>query len=86
MHSPAELMEAIERLEVTIYGDPSRDKRGLVERQNATEAYVDEIRTKMDRIFWLLVAGVVGAVLNLVLNTRNIAVRSPAPTEQIAKP
>lgn len=66
-------MEAIERLEVTIYGDPSRDKRGLVERVNAMEGYVSEIRDNLRKITWLLVAGVLGAGLNLILNTKNIA-------------
>lgn len=73
MHSPEQFMEAIERLEATIYGDPSRDKRGLVERVNSMEGYVSEIRDNLKKITWLLVAGVLGAGLNLILNTKNIA-------------
>lgn len=73
MHLPDQTMEAIERLEATVYGDPSRDKRGLVERVNSMEIYVGEIRDDLKKIIWLLVAGVLGAGLNLLLNTKNIA-------------
>lgn len=66
-------MEAIERLESTVYGDPVRDKRGLLERVNTIESYLAEIRDTLKKIIWLLIAGVLGAGLNLVLNTKNIA-------------
>ena len=66
-------MEALERLENIIYGDPSTDRRGVVERVNAVERDVSEIRSGMTKIIWLLVAGVIGAVLNLVLNAKNLA-------------
>lgn len=66
-------MEAIERLESTVYGDPVRDKRGLLERVNTIESYLAEIRDTLKKIIWLLVAGVLGAGLNLILNTKNIA-------------
>jgi hypothetical protein len=85
MHSPEELMELIERLQVTMYGDPSRDKRGLVERMNTMEGYVSEIRDNLKKITWLLVAGVLGAGLNLVINTKNIAAshsQQPPPAAQ----
>lgn len=73
MHSPEYIMEAIERLESTVYGDPVRDKRGLLERVNTIESYLAEIRDTLKKIIWLLIAGVLGAGLNLVLNTKNIA-------------
>lgn len=73
-------MEAIEGLEATLYGDPSRDRRGVVERVNAVERDVSEIRSGMTKIIWLLVAGVIGGVLNLVLNAKNLAsTHSAAP-------
>ncbi len=65
------MIEAIERLQTTLYGDPTRDRRGVVERLNSVEAYVMEIREDRKKIIWLLAAGVVGAFLNLVLNVKN---------------
>jgi hypothetical protein len=73
MHTIEDLMQAIERLEATIYGDPSRDKKGVVERLNNQESFMAEIRDLYRKIIWLLVAGVAGAGLNLILNTRNMS-------------
>ncbi len=84
MPTNAEIMEAIERLETTTYGDPSRDKRGLVERVNSLESTMSEIRDFMRKVIWLLVAGVVGAGLNLLFNAKN-AVQSHQQQTQSAK-
>lgn len=92
MHSPAELMESINRLEATLYGDPSRDRRGVVERINVVERDVSEIQQGMkefkqffQKIIWLMTAGIVGAVLNLVLNAKNLSVsHTPAPAAATA--
>lgn len=85
MNLPDQTMEAIERLEATVYGDPSRDKRGLVERVNSMEIYVGEIRDDLKKIIWLLVAGVLGAGLNLLLNTKNIAAGHNQPPPAAAQ-
>ena len=70
-HSPESLMEAVQRLELTVYGNPSEDKAGLVEKTNANVKYIEEIRGDLRKIIWLLLAGVIGAGLNLVLNAKN---------------
>lgn len=85
MPNYAELMEAIERLESTTYGDPSRDKKGLVERVNSLETSMNEIRDFMRKVLWLLVAGVAGAGLNLILNARNAVQSHQQPAAQVAK-
>ena len=84
MPNYAELMEAIERLEATTYGDPSRDKKGLVERVNSLESTMSEIRDFMRKVIWLLIAGVVGAGLNLLFNAKNVIQSHPAQS-QISK-
>jgi hypothetical protein len=69
-------MEALARLETTIYGDASRDKKGLVERVNTTEVYVMEIRNDIRRITWLILVGVIGAGLNLIINAKNLSINT----------
>jgi len=78
MHTAEEIMEAIQRLEDTLYGDPSRDKRGVVERVNAVERDLSEIKSGINKVLWWLAAGVVGAGLNLVLNIKNSSEPHPA--------
>ncbi len=85
MPSYAELMEAIERLESTTYGDPVRDKKGLVERVNSLETSMNEIRDFMRKILWLMVAGIAGAGLNLLLNAKNSLQAQQQPAAQVAK-
>lgn len=76
MHSD-DIMEAIEQLQATIYGDPARDRRGVLERINTMEATVGEIRNSLKYIIGLLIAGVLGALLNLVLNASNLSKQLP---------
>jgi hypothetical protein len=90
--TPAELMESIKRLEVTLNGDPFHGHRGVVERVYAVERDVEEIKDGMKefkdffkKIIWLMTAGVVGAVLNLVLNAKNLSQSHP-PTPAAATP
>lgn len=67
-------MEAIERLqsvEVAIYGDREGERPGLLERVNGLEKQVTEIRSAGQKIIWLLIVGVFGALMNLVIGTRN---------------
>ncbi len=85
MPTNAELMEAIERLEAITYGDPARDKKGLVERVNSIELFMSEVRDFMRKILWLMVAGIAGAGLNLILNAKNMVQQHQQPAAQVAK-
>lgn len=76
-------MEAIERLESVesaIYGDPAAQKKGLFEWVNTIESQVTEIRSVGQKIIWLLVCGVLGALLNLVLNVKTATSIQHQPT------
>lgn len=68
MQSPEHLMEAVQRLETIVLGDPSREIKGLVERVNTQETYMGEIRDALKKILWVMIMGVVGAVLNLLFS------------------
>ena len=83
MHTIEDVMEAVERLEVTVYGDPSRDKRGLVEKFNQMEGYVMEIRNDLKKVTWSIIIGVLVALLNLVINAKSLTqVQSIKPPSQ----
>jgi hypothetical protein len=81
MHSPDQLMEAVQRHEIILMGDPSREIKGLVERVNTQEAYMGEIRDALKKILWVLVLGVVGAALNMLLSSGKLPLTHP-PTQQ----
>ena len=75
----AEIMEALNRLEVTIDGDSSRDKKGIVERVNILEAFVMEQREMFRKILWAAVLGALGTFGNYLLNIRSISTQQQQP-------
>ena len=60
-------MDAIERLETTVYGDPSHQQKGLFERVNAHEEFIKRWDLRFEKIFIAIVCGALGAVGSLVL-------------------
>ncbi len=63
-----QIMERLDRIDNTLFGVPERNQRGLWERVNTTEKLAEAIDSRLQKITWLLVVGVIGAGLNIVLN------------------
>lgn len=78
-------MEAVQRLEIIVLGDPSREIKGLVERVNTQETYMGEIRDALKKIMWVLVLGILGAVLNLLLSSGKLPISHNTPPAAAAQ-
>jgi hypothetical protein len=65
--SYAEIMEVLHRLDITVNGDSSRDKKGLVERVNNHEDFVNTWERRFEKIFIAIMLGSVGALGSLGL-------------------
>ena len=63
----------VEALEAHLYGPPGEGDKGLLGRFQVTEAFVEEMREMNKKIIWLLVAGVLAAILNLVLHAPHLS-------------
>lgn len=77
-NAPEELEDRIERLERSVYGDDD-SSLGLSARMHMTETTLTKIDATLGKLNWLIIAGVVVGVLNLVINNRGA---STAPTPQ----
>lgn len=84
--SYAEIMEALNRLEDTIYGDPSRDKKGVVEKVNNHESFIQEIRDIFRKILWAAVLGALGTAVNVWINSRSIAIQQQSAPQHSTQP
>ncbi len=58
-------MDAIERLETTVYGDPSRQHKGLSERVNEHDAFIRRWDKRAEKMLWALITGACGALGSL---------------------
>lgn len=67
-HDPAELETRLARCERAIFGDDDSSE-GLSSRMKIIELHIGEIRENFRRINWLLIAGVIVGILNLVLKS-----------------
>ena len=76
-HDAEEHETRIARLERTVYGgDDSRD--GLSARMHLTETTLEKIDATLSKLNWLIIAGVVVGILNLILSKPG---SGPAPTQ-----
>lgn len=76
-HDPAELETRLSRCERTLFGDDDSSK-GLSSRMHMTETTLEKIDATLAKLNWLIVAGVVVGILNLVINKPSA---SHAPTQ-----
>lgn len=76
-HDAEEHETRIARLERTVYGgDDSRD--GLSARMHLTETTLEKIDATLSKLNWLIIAGVVVGILNLILSKPG---SGPAPAQ-----
>lgn len=69
----------LEDLEDEVFGPSGERERGLSARMQITHTFVMEMRAMNQKIIWLLIAGVIAAVMNLVMYG---PVAMPAPANQ----
>lgn len=79
-NTPDELEDRIERLERSVYGDDD-SSLGLSARMHMTETTLTKIDATLGKLNWLIIAGVVVGVLNLVIN-RAPSASLPTPQHQ----
>lgn len=79
-NAPEELEDRIERLERSVYGDDD-SSLGLSARMHMTETTLTKIDATLGKLNWLIIAGVVVGVLNLVIN-RAPSASLPTPQHQ----
>ena len=60
-------MERTHSLERTVYGDPSVNRAGIVERLNTTEQIATGIQARLNQLAFGVIGLVVTAVMQLVL-------------------
>lgn len=66
-HEPAELETRLARCERAIFGDDD-SSQGLSARMHLTETMLAKIDATLAKLNWLILAGVVVGILNLVIN------------------
>lgn len=87
--------QRLTRLERTVYGSDDEPQNGIVSRLHLTEATVTEIRDVGRKIIWLIIAGVVVGLMNLLLNSgrvpsvnntsQNVGIRGTEPATASSK-
>lgn len=65
-HDPAELETRLSRCERTLFGDDDSSK-GLSSRMHMTETTLEKIDATLAKLNWLIIAGVVVGILNLII-------------------
>lgn len=75
-HEPAELETRIARCERAIFGDDDSSE-GLSARMHMTETTLEKIDATLSKLNWLIIAGVVVGILNLIIGKSHLA----APTQ-----
>ena len=66
-HEPAELETRLARVERTLYGDDDASD-GLSSRMHLMEVTVAKIDGTLAKLNWLIIAGVIVGILNLIIN------------------
>lgn len=64
-----EMERRVKRLEGLLYGPEDEPEKSLIHRLMVTEGIVAEIRELHRRIQWLIIAGVLVGLLNLLIKT-----------------
>ena len=67
------LENSMGRVETTLYGPDDEPHKGLVTRSHETSRGFDELRSDVRKCVWLLIATVIGMVLNLVMRPPAVA-------------
>lgn len=75
-HEPAELETRLARVERTLYGDDDASD-GLSSRMHLMEVTVAKIDATLAKLNWLIIAGVIVGILNLIITKPG----SHAPTQ-----
>lgn len=66
-HDPAEFETRLSRCERTLFGDDDSSK-GLSSRMHMTETTLQKIDATLAKLNWLIIAGVIVGILNLVIS------------------
>jgi hypothetical protein len=75
-HDLDELETRLARCERSLYGDAD-SREGLSSRMHMTETLVEKIDTTLSKLNWLIIAGVLVGILNLVMNRGSSTASAP---------
>lgn len=75
-----EMSTRVERLEGLMFGPDDEPERGMVHRLLVTEKLALEVKNILEKIMWLIVAGVVVGLLNLLVQSGTLRFTPPSVT------
>jgi hypothetical protein len=81
-HEPAELETRIARCERAIFGDDD-SREGLSARMHMTETTLEKIDATLSKLNWLIIAGVLVGILNLVITRSQSGSASPTQSTSV---